>query len=83
MVAKVSFTETEVSNFIKDLHRMVPGPCKKYVDWEQTKTEQGTRPTKTMVNMWFSNETKLPTMVGLLDIIKEELKRSPAGYVGK
>ena len=70
-------TETEVSNFIQDLHQMVPDPHKKYVDWEQTKTEQGTWPTKTMVNMWFSNEANLPTRVGLLDIIRTELKKEP------
>ena len=34
-------TETEVSNFINDLHQMVFDPLKKYVDWEQTRTEQG------------------------------------------
>ena len=28
------------------------------------------RKTKTMVNIWFSNDTNLPTMIGLLDIIK-------------
>ena len=32
-------TETEVSDFIKD--QRVPDPFIKYVDWEQTKTEQG------------------------------------------
>ena len=70
-------TETEVSNFIQDLHGMVPDPYKKYVDWDQTRTEQGTWPTKTMVNMWFSNETNLPTRVGLLDTIRTELKKEP------
>ena len=71
-------TETEVSNFIKDLHQIVPDPFKKYVDWERTKTEQGTWPTKTMVNMWFSNEANLPSMIRLLNIIKEELKKDPS-----
>ena len=30
---------------------------------------------QTMVSMWFSSETNLPTKVGLQDIIKEELKK--------
>ena len=66
-----------MSNFIKDLHQMVPDQFQKYIDWDLTKTEQGTWPTKTFVSMWFSKETYLPTMVGLLDIIKTELKKEP------
>ena len=65
------------SDFVKDLHEIVPDPFKKYVDWEQTKTEQGAWPTNTMVNMWFSNEASLPSMVRLLDIVKEALKKDP------
>ena len=33
--------------------------------------------------MWFRNETKLPTMVGMLDIIKKELKKVPCGLHGQ
>ena len=76
-------TETEVSTVIKDLHQMAPDPFKKFVDWEQTKSEQGTWSTKTMVSMWFSNEANLPSMVRLLDIIKEELKKDPTNCVVK
>ena len=74
-------TETEVSDFIKD--QMVPDPFIKYVDWEQTKTEQGAWLTRTMVNMWFSNEANFPSMVRLLDIIKEALKKDPTNRVVK
>ena len=72
-----------MSDFIKDLHQMVPDHYKKYVDRDQTRTEQGTRPTKTMVNMWFSNDTNLPTRVGLLGIIKTELKKEPYKLRGR
>ena len=68
-------SETDVSNFIKDLHQMVPDQYRKCIDWYQTRTEQGTWPIKTMVSMWFNNETNLPKMVGLLDIISTELKK--------
>ena len=74
-------TETEVSTFIKDLHRMVPDPFRKYVDWELTKTEQGTWPTKTMVNMWFSNETKVWS--GCWTSSKRNSRRSNTSCVGK
>ena len=37
--------------------------------------EGGTCAFKAMVSMWFSNETNLPTMIGLLDIIKTEVKK--------
>ena len=53
-------TDTEVSNFSSDLHHMVPEALKKkYVDWEQTRTEQGTWRTKIVVSMWFSNDGEL------------------------
>ena len=70
-------TNTVVTNFIQNMHRMAPDPQKRYVDWEQTQTEQETWPTKIMVNVWFSNEAKLPTRIGLLDIIRSELKKKP------
>ena len=56
---------------------MAPDQYQKYIDWDQTRTEQGTWPTKTIVSMWFRNDTNLPTLVGLLDIIKTELKKEP------
>ena len=30
-----------------------------------------------MVNRWFNNEANLPTRIGLLDIIRTELKKEP------
>ena len=50
---------------------------KKYVEWEQTRIEQGTWPTKIMVSLWFSNEANLPTRIGLLDVMREELTNGP------
>ena len=76
-------TETEVSNFINDLHQMVPDALKKYVDWEQTRTEQGTWPTKIMVSFWFSNEANLPTRIGVLDVIRAELQKGPQKQKGQ
>ena len=29
------------------------------------------------LGMWFMNETELPTMVGMLDTMKQELKKTP------
>ena len=71
----LGLTDAEVSNFIRDLQRMMPDPFHKHIDWDHTRTEQGTWPTKTFVNMWFKNETNLATMTGLLEIVKEELKK--------
>ena len=36
-----------------------------------------------MVNMWFSNGTNLPMRVGLLDIIRTELKKGPHELRGR
>ena len=46
-----------------------------YTDWDQTRNEQGTWPTKIMVSLWFSNEANLVTRIGLLDVMREELKK--------
>ena len=65
------FTETEVSNFIKDLHQMVLGQFQKYVIGIKPRlNERGTWLTKTNVNMCFRNEANLPAVLGLLEIIK-------------
>ena len=43
----------------------------------QTRTEQASWPTKKIVNMWFKNDTNLATTIGLLRIVKDELKKIP------
>ena len=45
----------------------------KVVDWDQTRTEQGSS-TKTIVNMGFKNDTNLATMIGMPGIVTDELK---------
>ena len=64
-------TDTEVSAFIRDLQKMLPDQCQKYIDWDQTRIEQETWPAKTIVSMWFRNEAKLPTMVGMLEAVRK------------
>ena len=66
-----------VSNFIRDLQKIVPDQFHKYIDWEHTRTEQGTWPTKKLVSMWFKNETNMSTMIGMLEIVRNELKKAP------
>ena len=55
---------------------MVPN-VHKYIDWDPTRTEQGTWRTKTFVNVWFRSETNLATMIGLLETVENELKKIP------
>ena len=57
-----ALTDTEVSNF-RDLQRMVPNEFHKHIDWDQTRTEQGTWPTKIMVNMWFAGCSRSLEMI--------------------
>ena len=70
-------TLNEVMLFIVDLQKMLPNELHQYVDWDLTWTEQGNWPTKTTVNVWFKNETNLATMIGLLEVVKDELKKEP------
>ena len=57
-----------------DLEKMIPSQFHQYTDWDHFRKVQGNCPTKTIVNMWFKNETSLATMIGLLKVVKEELK---------
>ena len=43
-----------------------------WVDWDQTRKEQGTWPKKTMVCMWFSHEISLIVMIDILKMTREE-----------
>ena len=61
-------TVNEFMNFIGDLQKMVPSEFQQYIDWDQTRTEQGNWSTKTIVNLWFRNERNLATMIGLLKV---------------
>ena len=55
---------------------MVPRQAPKWIAWGQTRKEQGTWPTKTMVSVWFKNETNLVTMIELLKTMKEEQEKA-------
>ena len=59
-------TNEEVMVFIVDLLKIIPGQFHWYIDWDKSRKEQGSWPTKTNVNMWFKNETNLATMIGQL-----------------
>ena len=48
----------------------------KVVDWDQTRTEQGSS-TKTIVNLGFKSDTNLATMIGMPGIVTDELKMVP------
>ena len=62
---------------------MVPDTLKKYIDWEQTRNKQGTWQTQIMVSLWFSNEANLLTRIGLLDVMREDLKKGPYKQKGQ
>ena len=69
-------TNNEVTNFISDLQKMVLNEFHKYVGWDQTKTEQGNWSTKTFVSMWFKNKTNMATTIGMLALVKNEIKKA-------
>ena len=63
-------TLNAVMLFTVDLKKMVPKELHQYIDWDLTRTEQGNWLTKTIVNVWFKNETHLATMNGLLNVVE-------------
>ena len=70
-------TIDEVMVMIVDLEKMMPSQFIQFFEWDQSRKEQGNWPTKTIVNMWFKNETNMATMIGLPKIVKEEMKKAP------
>ena len=68
--------DDEVTKPLSALERMVPQQAQKWIEWDQTKKEQGTWPRKIMVSTWFKHETNLVTMIDLLKIMKEELEKT-------
>ena len=68
-------TANEVTNVIRKIQKVVPNVFHKYIDWDQTRTEQGIWPTKTFVNMSFKNETNMATMNGMLEMVKKMISR--------
>ena len=73
----------EVAKFFVDLKQMIPLNAQRCVDWEQTNTEQWNWPTKVLISMWFKSETNLATMIELLMVVKDELKKKPYGLGGQ
>ena len=49
----------------------------RFVDWEQTRAEQGSWPTKKRVSWWFKSDTNLATMIELPRVVKDELNKEP------
>ena len=54
---------------------MIPLNAQRFMDSEQTRSEQGTWRTKILVSLWFKNETNLTTMIELLRVVKMNSKK--------
>ena len=76
-------TVDEVAHSFFNLKQMIPLNAQRFVDWEQTNTEQWNWPTKVLISMWFKSETNLATMIELLMVVKDELKKKPHGLGGQ
>ena len=59
------------------IEKMVPQQAQRWIDWNQTRKEQGTWPRKIMVSMWFKHETSLTVMIDLLKVMWEEFDKAP------
>ena len=68
-------TDDEVMTILSDLEKMIPRQAHQWIDWDQTREQQGNWPTKKMVSVWFKNETILALMIELLKVVKEEMKK--------
>ena len=69
-------TDEQIIKFLDDLAKMVPQQGQKWIDWDQSRKEQGTWPTWIMVCLWFKPDVDLVTMIDLLKMVKEELEKA-------
>ena len=67
----------EVVGIVLDVKQMIPLDAQRFVDWEQTRAEQGSWSTKTMISLWFRSDTNLATMIELLRVVTDELNAKP------
>ena len=68
-------TDTEVSNLINDLDKMVPDAQKYRLGSNQERPRNVAN--QIVVSLWLSKEGNLLTRIGLLDVMREELKKGP------
>ena len=54
---------SQVKTVLEDLEKMIPQDVRKWIDWEQTKSDQGPWPRKIMVSLWFKHDTGLTLMI--------------------
>ena len=67
-------------------NQIIPFSAPKFVDWEQTSTRrtgQENWPTKVLVSMWFKSATNLATIIELLRVVIDELKKKPYELKGQ
>ena len=76
-------TDGERTILWNDFEKMAPQHTPKWVDWHQTRKEQGTWLREIMVSMWFKHEANLIVMTDLLEVAKEELDNSASEIDGQ
>ena len=69
--------DEEMMKFLFDLERMVPQQGPKWIDWDQTRKEQGNWPRTILVSMWFKHETNMIMIIELLKIMKNNWVKLP------
>ena len=63
-------TDSQVKTVLDDLEKFMPQEVRKWINWEQTRKAQGPWPGKTMLSMWFKQETGLMMMIEILKMMR-------------
>ena len=66
--------DDQVKIVLKEIEAMMPTEVKQWIDWAQTKGNQGTWPKKTMVSLWFMHGTGKIMRVEILKMMRVELE---------
>ena len=56
------------------IEQMMPQEVRKWIDWEQTRSEQGPWPRKTVLSLWFIHDTALIMMLEIMNMIRDEME---------
>ena len=66
--------DDQLRTILEDLERLMPLEVKKWMDWDQTKDNEGSWPKTNMVSLWFKHDTGF--MLMNVKVMRAELDKT-------
>ena len=75
--------DSQEKTVLDDLEKMMPHEVRKWLNWEQTRNEQGTWPRTTILSLWFIHDTGWMMMIEILKMMRDDLSKTQFRVNGK